>query len=160
MGNQTSFVRYAGIGPDNAWFTGDDLIEQRGEITHDGNGMSTRSMTFSGAGPDGVWLTVDDLVSRYEKIVTTEREASRAILPFMVPERTVIGLPPMIAPPSAATTPTTIAAIQRDSRFMPTLAWTRYGIPAMMSCINKVLRPTAQMAIPRASFLLAGRAPI
>ncbi len=82
-GNQTSFVRYAGIGPDNAsgqltrvdyfggagegnvWFTGDDDVSSHSTTSYDSNGNATRTISYLGAGADGVLFIADDPVSRY-----------------------------------------------------------------------------------------------
>lgn len=68
-GNQTRFIRYSASGSDSVWFSGDDQINQLGEISYDENGKPIRSVTVSGPGSDTQWLTADDIVSEYEKNV-------------------------------------------------------------------------------------------
>lgn len=66
-GYLTRITSYSGPGPDNIWFTNDDIVASYQSETYDSQSVKIKSVFYSAAGADGTWFNGDDVVESYQK---------------------------------------------------------------------------------------------
>lgn len=64
-GREIERLFYPDAGPDETWFTPDDVVGSRKLITYDASGSEVQQIWYDGPGRDGRWLTDDDDIASY-----------------------------------------------------------------------------------------------